>query len=146
MTVPGNIFWFVAGVLVSVAAQFVIVPLIRAARHAPAGQLRSALVIGLASFTGIGGAALGLYLWFGSGSVATDVRPPTMGVTAVRPDAAPAATAPSMEAATARLAARLAASGGTAQEWQLLAQSYEFLGRTQEAVAARARAAQAGGR
>ena len=45
-----------------------------------------------------------------------------------------------MEEATARLAARLAAEGGTRSDWQLLAQSYDFLGRTEEAAAARERA------
>ncbi len=56
--------------------------------------------------------------------------------------AAPARSAGSLEEVTARLAARLSAGGGTADEWRLLAQSYEYLGRTQEAQDARAHAAQ----
>jgi cytochrome c-type biogenesis protein CcmH/NrfG len=46
-------------------------------------------------------------------------------------------TGGSMEAATATLAARLAAKGGTDEDWNLLAQSYDFLGRTDDAKLAR---------
>lgn len=51
--------------------------------------------------------------------------------------------APSMEAATASLEARLAREGGSSSDWQLLAQSYEFLGRSEDAQRARARASEA---
>ena len=51
--------------------------------------------------------------------------------------------AQSMEAATAGLAARLAREGGTAEEWDLLARSYDFMGRPEEARQAREHAAQA---
>jgi cytochrome c-type biogenesis protein CcmH len=40
--------------------------------------------------------------------------------------------------AIANLQARLAKGGGTADDWELLAKSYEFLGRPQEAAKARA--------
>lgn len=43
----------------------------------------------------------------------------------------------SIESATDVLATRLAASGGTDEEWNLLAQSYDFLGRTDQAELAR---------
>jgi len=49
----------------------------------------------------------------------------------------PGANAGSMEAATAALAARLAAQGGMDKDWELLAQSYDFLGRSAEAQQAR---------
>jgi cytochrome c-type biogenesis protein CcmH len=52
--------------------------------------------------------------------------------------AAPATRAESMEAATAALQSRLDQHDGTPEEWQLLAQSYDFLGRPTEAAAARA--------
>lgn len=50
-----------------------------------------------------------------------------------------AATGPagSMDAATQVLAARLAAGGGSDADWDLLAQSYDFLGRKDEAKLAR---------
>lgn len=50
-------------------------------------------------------------------------------------------SAGSLEEVTSRLASRLASGGGTPDEWRLLAQSYEYLGRTQEAQAARSHAA-----
>ncbi len=50
---------------------------------------------------------------------------------------APAGTAGSMESATEVLAARLAAKGGSDEDWNLLAQSYDFLGRADEAKLAR---------
>lgn len=43
----------------------------------------------------------------------------------------------SMESATQALAARLAASGGSDEDWNLLAQSYDFLGRADDAALAR---------
>ena len=66
---------------------------------------------------------------------------PTAPMSAASPLAPGAAASPgtggSMEAATATLAARLAAKGGTDEDWKLLAQSYDFLGRTEEAKQAR---------
>ena len=47
------------------------------------------------------------------------------------------AAAGSMDAATLALKTRLAAQGGTDEQWELLAQSYDFLGRTVEAKLAR---------
>ena len=49
-----------------------------------------------------------------------------------------------MDQAAARLAERLESKGGTAADWNLLAQAYDFLGRPKDAQRARARAAQAG--
>jgi cytochrome c-type biogenesis protein CcmH/NrfG len=46
-------------------------------------------------------------------------------------------SAGSMEAATLALATRLAARGGPDEQWDLLAQSYDFLGRNEEAARAR---------
>jgi hypothetical protein len=49
------------------------------------------------------------------------------------------ANAGSMNAAIASLQARLAKGGGSADDWELLAKSYEFLGRPEDASKARAR-------
>jgi cytochrome c-type biogenesis protein CcmH len=63
----------------------------------------------------------------------------TAGSASVHPGmSAPVAKAQSMEVATAALQSRLDQHGGTPEEWQLLAQSYDFLGRSKEADAARA--------
>jgi cytochrome c-type biogenesis protein CcmH/NrfG len=71
-----------------------------------------------------------------SPSVADKVAPATpMTSTASSAASQPAG---SMEAATQALAARLAAQGGSDADWSLLAQSYDFLGRTAEASQARA--------
>lgn len=51
-------------------------------------------------------------------------------------------TAPPLEEATARLEQRLTSTGGNAGDWQLLAQSYDALGRSEDAKRARARIAQ----
>ena len=62
-------------------------------------------------------------------TVATPLSPAGM--------AAPGAAASSMEAATLALKTRLATQGGQDDQWQLLAQSYDFLGRSEEAKLAR---------
>ncbi len=51
----------------------------------------------------------------------------------------PKANAGSMNAAIASLQARLAKGGGSADDWELLAKSYDFLGRPEDASKARAR-------
>jgi hypothetical protein len=52
--------------------------------------------------------------------------------------------ASSMEIAVANLESRLAKGGGTADDWELLAKSYEFMGRSADAATARARRLPAG--
>jgi hypothetical protein len=54
-----------------------------------------------------------------------------------------ATNAGSMEEVTGKLAARLAAQAGSEADWRLLAQSYDFMGRSQEAAAARSHIASA---
>jgi hypothetical protein len=65
---------------------------------------------------------------------------PVTGASATGAATATGTRAPPMEEATARLAARLERDGGSANDWQLLAQSYEFLGRSADASRARAHA------
>ena len=60
------------------------------------------------------------------------------------PSAARTRSAEPMDQAAATLAARLESQGGTAADWNLLAQAYDFLGRPEDAQRARARAAQVG--
>jgi cytochrome c-type biogenesis protein CcmH/NrfG len=57
------------------------------------------------------------------------------------PPAAAGKSAPSIESAAAGLAQRLHKSGGTREDWMLLARSYDFMGRRTEADEARAHAA-----
>lgn len=49
-----------------------------------------------------------------------------------------------MDQAASQLASRLERQGGTAADWNLLAQAYDFLGKPEDAQRARARAAQVG--
>jgi cytochrome c-type biogenesis protein CcmH/NrfG len=55
----------------------------------------------------------------------------------------PTAAAGSLDEVTHKLATRLATTGGSDSEWTLLAESYDYLGRTAEAAAARAHSAAA---
>lgn len=119
---PRDFYWFMAGSLVTLTAAFTLrgspapgspAPLPAVTHNAPAqAQLD-----------------------------ANDLRAAELISQAAAP-ADPAPSAGSLEEVTARLAARLASGGGTVDEWRLLAQSYEYLGRTREARDARAHAAQ----
>src|ERR1700686_4102409 len=135
-----DIFWFAAGLLTALAAGFVLAPLLPSApslrtrlRMARWPLVTGALLIPL---------ALGLYLWHGSpdhpsiAAAASPGRTSTMGAPASN---ATAAAAGSMEAMLARLEQRLAKQGGSDADWQLLAQTYDFLGRKAESVNSRTR-------
>lgn len=160
-------FWFLTGVLFTLAAIILLLPWLRT-------------IPGLGSLpalpwpAGIGAlltmaAVAGLYQWLGpsnqtvapqAAGAAQTVTTPTVGKTppsqptadswndiaramgnrAADMTAAPAAKpgAEPMIGAIASLQGRLAKGGGTADDWELLAKSYEFLGRTAEAAKARA--------
>jgi hypothetical protein len=128
-------FWFTAGVLTGVTVTAVSMPFLRGVGTAFASRPRAYLVAaaGLALFAC--SAAL-LYLAVGSPSSVQQAAPahPVAGGTT------PGSKAPSMEEATARLAARLERDGGSADEWELLAKSYDFLGRGADASRARTHA------
>lgn len=127
-------FWFIAGVAAGVVAAFVAIPLWRAARSASERTpLRYAIVsCGVAIFA----VAAVLIYHFTDHPATVSTQAPTA--------AAPMGKPQSMEAATAGLEARLERQGGSASDWTLLAQSYEFLGRTADAQRARERARASG--
>lgn len=138
-------FWYSAGLLSGIGAMLAARPLWTALRRA--AGLRGLLLPagGIAAFAA---AAAALYLAIGSpgslqrNKIGADV--PTPHPAAVGNAGTAAGRAPqSMEDAAAGLAARLQRQGGTADEWNLLAKSYDFLGRPQEAQKARERAAAA---
>jgi cytochrome c-type biogenesis protein CcmH len=99
-------------------------------------------------------AAAGVYFTFGRAAPASGPAPPSAAAFASAakamdgmvgtPGAARAADGPppvaagSMESAVASLQSRLAKGGGTVDDWELLAKSFEFLGRPGDAVLARA--------
>ncbi len=70
-----------------------------------------------------------------AGSPAQAVSPASMPAAMAGPAAG--TDAGSMEAATLALKTRLATQGGSDEQWELLAQSYDFLGRGEEAALAR---------
>jgi tetratricopeptide (TPR) repeat protein len=138
-------FWFVAGVLCGLGAALLFLPALRRTPggNAGAGYPRWSL---LAAAGGIA-AVIGLYLWLGRpeliGAPATTAAVPhaldagAPGAAAAGTGAAGATAAGSMNAAVAGLEARLAQGQGTDADWNLLAQSYEFLGRSADAAMAR---------
>ncbi len=97
------------------------------------------------------GLVFGLYHWLGHPEFANSpVSPAAQNISAaaalanapnvstVGANSGAAAGAGSMNSAIAALQARLAKGGGSADDWELLAKSYEFLGRPDEAAKARA--------
>jgi hypothetical protein len=128
-------FWFIAGVAAGVAATFAAAPLWRVARGA-SGRAPLVYAIACCGIAMCAAAAVLIYHFAGK-SDAVSAQPATAAAPAT---AAPPGKAQSMEAATAGLEARLARQGGSASDWTLLAQSYEFLGRTADAQRARERA------
>jgi cytochrome c-type biogenesis protein CcmH len=113
------------------AALFVLRPLLIQEPGAARPSRRTMAYCAIA-VAGLLAGALGLYSWWGTPAALT------ASSAAARPAAPhttsnPAAAPGTMEEATRRLAARLAAGGGSAEDWRLLAKSYEFLGRAEEA-------------
>lgn len=158
---------FIAGLLTGAAAMLGATLLWRAPRAATGPGRKLLLGGGLAAgVTLIFAISLAVGSHQGAGaspgeSVASDAQPPPMSPAAAMPTAtmpspsvmsqvlamprgARAQMAQPMDRAAATLAARLERQGGTAADWNLLAQAYDFLGRPEDAQRARARAAKAG--
>ena len=157
------LFWFFAGVLTTLALLVVLSPLLRSipgfASLPPAPWQGSAVAIVIVA------AFFASHSWLVRSDVADKPSPPaaTAGATtsgsagafgtaakvfgdatgpATTPDGAPGAPKPaagSMDSAISALEARLAKGGGTPDDWELLAKSFEFLGRPADAAKARAK-------
>ena len=131
-----SLFWFLVGLLTGVTAAAVAMPLWRASRQLVLRpSVRWALVGG--GVTAFAATAVALYLLLGSpGHInkAAQTAAQTPGTTGMP---APAGKVLSMEAATSQLAERLERQGGNDKDWQLLAQAYDFVGRTEDAQRAR---------
>jgi len=158
------LFWFIAGVLTTLALLVVLSPWLRtlpAFASLPAAPWQGsvvAIVIVAALFASYG--------WLVRPDVADRPSPPAATAAAapsgnagafgtaakVFGDATGPATSPdgaagpaakpgagSMDSAIAALEARLAKGGGTPDDWELLAKSFEFLGRPADAAKARAK-------
>jgi len=148
---PRDSFWFLAGALVTVA----IMVTVRAwLRERPAQAVRNAIppfAVPIAAALALIGVALGIYFLLGSpDSIASAHGAASERGSATQVPSATASQQPSAQAnagslddVTRKLAARLAAKGGSDGEWKLLAESYDYMGRTADAKAARAHIASA---
>ena len=135
-------FWFTAGVLTGVMVTTVSMPLWRGIGTKLATRPRAYLIAagGIAVF-----ACSAALLYLATGAPASLQQKAPLSDAAARPAAAAGANSSSakprsMEEAAAGLEARLEREVGSAGDWELLAKSYEFLGRTADASRARARA------
>lgn len=138
----GNGFYFAIGVLAAVALLFVLYPWL-------AGKPRVALLSALPRWVPIAGVAamaaiLALYIRLGSPQLNDRDAVPLGTPSSQIGVAAGASTtggqkqaAGSMDSAVSGLERRLATGGGSDSDWELLARSYEFLGRSADAAAAR---------
>ena len=158
------LFWFIAGIVTTLACLVAILPWLRTHPRfrALSGVSKPVAYSGALALAAI----LGLYIWLGrtaaepqfpkavaAGNTADDAAGSFASAaklideaTSESPNtanrAAPAGAksgASSMEIAVANLESRLAKGGGTADDWELLAKSYEFMGRSADAATARAR-------
>jgi hypothetical protein len=153
------LFWFIAGSLTTLAALLVMLPRLRKMPRfeslpaLPWQASAGAVLIVAATF--------GVHHWFAGGdsaarpaaanvsegpaaafSNATKVFADATGASGdaagLSGSAAPKSQAGSMNSAIANLESRLAKGGGTDGDWELLAKSFEFLGRPADAAKARA--------
>ncbi len=123
---PRDSYWFLAGALVSLATAFAL----RATFATPAATHPQP--VDAVANTQFDSSAM---------RVAALIAQPDAVVDAAGTDAPSAPSAGSLDEVTGKLASRLAASGGTDDEWRLLAQSYDYMGRPKEAADARAHTA-----
>jgi hypothetical protein len=128
-------FWFLAGALVTVA---IMVTMRAWLRERPAQNERTSIprfAVPIAAALALIGVALGIYFLTGSpDSIAAPGHASSerlAGASQSQPMGQ--AAAGSLDDVTSKLAARLAANGGTDNDWKLLAQSYEYMGRSAEA-------------
>jgi hypothetical protein len=136
------IFWFLAGMLSAVAILLVLLPWLRTIpklRSLPAIPWQAPLVASVLLVLVI---AL-YYLWGRPELVANSTAPPAgFSSDNIKPGTFNSPGTPgsagSMTSAIASLEARLAKGGGTPEDWELLAKSYEFVGRPDAAAQARA--------
>jgi len=137
------LFWFLAGILSTFAALVLLLPWLRTIpRLGPLPALPWQAGIGACVMLA---AVLTLYHWFGHpgavdypGPAAAAMTGSATIVPGAPAGAAPASGAASMSIAIAALESRLKKGGGSDGDWELLAKSFEFIGRSADASKARA--------
>ena len=123
-------FWGAAGFLAGIAASFVVLRLWQPQLDGTsAGFLRSKGPA-LATALVFAAVAFAAYVHFGKPGMPSGASQMSSSATlpVMQASTAPAGSPGSMNDAAARLAARLSQGGGSDADWQLLKQSYEFLG------------------
>ena len=158
------LFWFIAGILTTLALLVVLSPLLRSitglgSLPAAPWQGSAVAIVTVAAFfashawlvrpdvagkptSPVAAAAGGLSGNAGAFGTAAKVFGDVTGPAASADGTAIPAPKPgagSMDSAIASLEARLAKGGGTPDDWELLAKSFEFLGRPADAAKARAK-------
>ena len=126
-----GVFWFVAGMLTTVAVLLVLLPWLRTVPGL--GTLPAFPWQAPAIALVMAGAAAAFYHLWGSPDLLAQApalasaEPTARGASSATPGADRSA-AGSMSAAVSSLRARLEKGGGSAGDWDLLAKSYEFMG------------------
>jgi len=146
---PRDSFWFLAGVLVAVAIMATVRAWLSGRSATAERPAITSFAVPIAAGLALVGVALGIYFLLGSPDSIASARSPATATTAAPAHAAqmdqqPAPTAGSLDDVTNKLAMRLAKEGGSDNDWKLLAESYEYMGRTADAQAAKAHIASAG--
>ncbi|MGB8328157.1 MAG: hypothetical protein WCE48_11325 [Steroidobacteraceae bacterium] len=139
----GGLLWFVLGLLTGVGAMFVTLPHLRGTDLGATPRRRALLGATVAAIL-VAGAAVALYSRTGSPQLATLSGAAVPVPVAHASAGANAGPADPMDAAIARLEQKLAQGGGSDADWALLAQSYDFVGRTDAVQLARAHKLPAG--
>jgi cytochrome c-type biogenesis protein CcmH len=138
-------FWAIAGFMAGIAAAFFVLRL-WSSSVASSSATRNKKLIALAMVVFVA-VAFSVYAWIGKPELASQSANSQMvnGQTTMSPHATSGvsagmagddAAAGSMADAVTRLAAKLAGGSGTDADWQLLQQSYEFIGDTEGAALA----------
>jgi hypothetical protein len=147
---PRDWFWFVAGVLVTLAIMLIARAWLSERPAQTVRQAIPAFAVPVAAALALIGVALGIYFLLGSpGSITsahTSGADSSMPAVDTNPSTGQTPTnAGSLDDVTRKLATRLATQGGSDNDWNLLAESYEYMGRTADAKAARAHIASTAG-
>ena len=146
---PRDSFWFLAGVLVAVAFMVTVRAWLRErpalGEASGGGGTRRAPIpsfaVPVAAALALVGVALGIYFLLGSPDSIASARASKGPSHSTPMGQQPSPAAGSLDDVTNKLASRLASQGGSDNDWQLLAESYEYMGRAAEAKAARAHVA-----
>ncbi len=135
-------FWYLAGVLSGATAALLLARLYRSSIGTFA-EHRVRYLTSVVFITAFAVAAIIIYLKLGSPQLLS-ANQPAAPLNPTGKAAAGGATAKSMQVEIANLETRLNRDGGTADDWLLLARSYDFLGRSDDAQRAREKASATG--